>query len=549
MQLHIRLDGASITTFYHDRRKALWTTGPSLNDEILHDATKMQSVVAEALRYARSNGATSLGVILHVADEFATTELKPELDNPGALPDLRDAAVQDPGSILEDSSIQADQSSWRVIPYPAGGSSTIGTTITISRQYDSLVALLRQAGETENFPVITHVLSSPLVAIMGLGQVITPTPGKPFVAILQYPWFTALSFFNEHADLKLVRTLQHRGVRRPTNFRNALATTNASLEFVDPDLYLWPLGANVDTTLDADLRISFGTSKVEVIQTLQPEAVPSWCPEVIVSTQAGTPPEGALTSHTFIVLRDEKWALQNFLPTPKDIMEIYPSRSEMRLLKGLRLARVALFGIAVLAIAYFGFGVIDLVRRPEWAFDPTQAQAAQGRLTKLTTEGKKAAHWNNLMDDRSKAWAAMESFSRMFPEGGGMLAKTYSHAAKPESAPGKQTVGFVKEWKITGYARDEALEFLNTLNTREGISAHFAEISRITGNASYNPTVGNRNIVVNVRTQENGTYKSTPLEETDDADESTYPFTFDLTITQRFESTDPMALTASKAPN
>lgn len=548
MQLHIRLDGAGITSFYHDRRKSLWTGGPSLTDEILRDPAKMQTVVSEALRHARSNGATSLGVILHVADEFATTELKPELDNPGALPELKDAAVSDPGSILEDSSIQADQSSWRVIPYPAAGADTIGTTITISKQHEGVVAVLRQAGEAENFPIITHVLSSPLVAIMGLGQAVTPTQGKPFVAILQYPWFTALAFFNEHADLKLVRTLQHRGVRRPTNFRNALATTNASLEFVDPDLFLWPLGANVDTTLDADLRISFTTSRVEVIQPNQPEALPTWAPEPVVSTLGGTTPEGALTSHTFTVLRDEKWALQNFLPTPKDILEIFPSRSEMRLLKALRLARVALFAIAVLAIAYFGFGVIDLVRRPEWAFDPSQARAAEGRLTKLTAEGKKAEHWSNLMDDRSKAWAAMESFSRMFPEGGGMLVKTFGHTVKPENAPGKPTVGFVKEWRITGYARDEALDYLNTLNTREGISAHFAEIARITGNSSYNPSLGNRSIVVNVRTQENGTFKSTPPEETDDADESTYPFTFDLTITQRFESTDPAAITVTKAP-
>ncbi len=32
------------------------------------------------------------------------------------------------------------------------------------------------------------------------------------------------------------------------------------------------------------------------------------------------------------------------------------------------------------------------------------------------------------------------------------------------------------------------------------------------------------------------------------SDESTYPFTFDLTITQRFEATDPLALAVPKAP-
>ncbi len=546
-QLHIRTDGAGITTFYHDCKKAQWSSGPSLSEEILQDPARLDSFVAEALRAARSHGASSLGVILHVADEFATTELKPELDNPAALADLRDTAVSDPGSILEDSSILADQAAWRVLPYPAAGSEVIGTTITISKQYAPLIAKLRETGETGNFPVITHALSAPLVVIMGLSQSVEPTPGKPFVGILQYPWFTALAFFNEHADLRLIRTLQHRGLRRPTNFRNALTTTNASLEFVDPDLFLLPLGEKVDASLSADLKITFTTSRVEVVQQASIEGIPAWCPEPAISAQPAAPAEST-TSHTFTILLEEKWALQDFLPTPRDIVEIHPSRSDMRLLKLLRLSRVALFAIAVLSIAYFGLGVIDLIRRPEWSFDPSQTELTKGRLKKVTNERQKAEHWNNLLEDRSKAWTSMESLSRMFPENSGMLVKTYAHAAKPDSTPGKAKVGLVKEWKITGYARDEALEYLNNLNTREGISAHFSEIARVTGNSAYSPNTGNRNLVVNVRTQENSSYKNIPPEEIDDADQSTYPFTFDLTITQRFEATDPMAINVAKAP-
>jgi hypothetical protein len=547
-QLHIRTDGTSISTFYHDCAKAQWSKGPTLTDEMVRDSGQLEGVVAEALRQARANGATSLGVILHIADEFATTELKPELDNPAALRDLRDTAVNDPGSILADSSIQVDQFSWRVIPYSAAGSEVIGTTITVSKQYAPLVATLREAGEKENFPIITCAVSAPLVVIMGLNQVLEPTPGKPFVAILQYPWFTALAFFNEHGDLRLIRTLQHRGLRRPTNFRNALATTNASLEFIDPDLFLLRLGAQVDTTLDADLRIIFTSSRVEVVEQKPVEGIPSWCPEPVIASVPATAGESAITSHTFTVVSEEKWALQNFLTTPKEVIEIFPSRSDMRLLRILRLARVAVFAIAVLCVAYFGFGVVDLIRRPEWAFDPGQAEITKGRVGKLGIERKKADHWNNLLEDRSKAWTCMESLSRMCQENAGLLVRGYTHAAKPETAPGKATVGFVKEWKINGYARDEALDYLNTLNTKEGISAHFSEIARITGNSSFNPNVGNRNLVINVRTQENGSFKPVPPESANAADESTYPFTFDLTITQRFEATDPMALTVSKAP-
>ena len=189
---------------------------------------------------------------------------------------------------------------------------------------------------------------------------------------------------------------------------------------------------------------------------------------------------------------------------------------------------------------------LDLVRRREWAFDPSSTQAVKARLTKLTTERQKIEQWSNLLQDRSKTWVAMESLSRLFPENGGMLVKNYSHSAKPDNTPGQAKTGFVKEWKITGYARDEALDYLNTLNTREGISSHFAEIARVTANPAFDPNTGNRSITVNVRTKENSIFKPTPPEETSATDESTFPFTFDLTITQRFEATDPLAINVSK---
>lgn len=551
-QLHIRADGACIASFFHDVKRALWLPGPPFSEEILHDEPRLHSLTSEALRIARSHGATSLGVILHIADEFATTELKPELDNPAALPDLRLAAITEPASVLSDTSILADQASWRVLPYPAAGSNVIGAAITISKQYEPLVAALREGGEKESFPVITHTVSAPLVTLMGLSDVLHSTPGRPFVVILQYPWFTTLAFFNEHADLRLLRTLQHRGMRRPTNFRNALATTNASLEFLDPDLFLVPLGSTVDHSLEADLRVTFTNVRVETILFPQAEGMPPWCPEPTIAANFHAVSPTRAASHTFTVLREDKWALQNFQPTPREVLEIYPNRTEMRLLKTLRLARLGIAGIAALCILWFGTQIIRVVSQPEWQFDSSQAQAAKARIGKFTAERKKSDHWSNLLEDRSKAWVAMESLARMFPENGAMLVKTYSYSAKPEAAiaqAGAQPkAGFSKEWKITGFARDEAMEYLNNINTREGISAHFNEIARITGNSAYSASTGNRSIVVNVRTQENSGFKPVPPDETSNADDSTYPFTFDLTITQRFEATDPLAILVSKAP-
>lgn len=546
-QLHIRIDGPAVRTFFYKRPAEEWSEAPPLTEDAMGNEDQTLAFARQVLKTVRGLKGTSLGVILHIADEFATAEIKQELDNPAALADLRDTAVSNPGDVLDDASVLPDQASWRVLPYPAAGSEVIGTTVSISRRLGGFVAALRKLGQDENFPIVTHTLSAPLVAIAGLPSVIEPTPDKQFVAIFQYPWFTALAFFNEHSDLRLIRTLQHRGMRRPSNFRSALATTNASLEFVDPDLYVVPLAADVDQKFAEDLGRNFPDSTVKTVTFAAIGALPSEIPEPALCIQAA-PAEEVDESHTFGVLRRERWFHQDFLPPNRENIEIYPTKNEMRLLRLLRLGRLGVASVAVLALAWLAFGVFSVVRRPEWAFNDGEAKAVQQRLVSLTQERQRLDHWNNLLADRSKAWSSMEALARLFPANSGLLIKTFGHSVRPDTAPGQAQVGFIKEWSITGYARDEALSYLNTLNTREGISAHFSEISKVTGNLAYDPAPNTRTIVVNVKTQENATFKQMPMDQIVDSDDATYPFTFNLSITQRFESADALAITAAKAP-
>ena len=185
----------------------------------------------------------------------------------------------------------------------------------------------------------------------------------------------------------------------------------------------------------------------------------------------------------------------------------------MRLLRFFKFARVALVLIALAGMGWLAFSAFSVMRRPEWAFNADEAQSVQNRMGNLTTERQRLEYWNNMLDDRSKAWTSMENLTRLFPANSGLLLKNFNHTVRPDSAPGQKKVGFVKEWTISGMARDEALSYLNTLNTREGISAHFAEISKLTGNSAYDPTPTTRNLVVNVKTLENSGFRQVPLEE------------------------------------
>jgi hypothetical protein len=551
-QLHLRVDGNQVISRFLDVRTGTWSQGPALDDSFATDLSLAPAFAGEIVAAAQKAGAQSIGVVLHVADEFATSELKPELDNPGALVELRATIETDPLAVLDDSSVSATESSWRLIPYPAGGSDAIATTVCLSRRWAPFLDELRSHGQQKNYPVITRAISAPLVALLALPALKNDDLAHPLIAVLPYPRFTLLAFFNEHGDLLLLRTLQHRGQRRPTNLRHAASTTAAALELADPEVFLLS-GESADPQLAADLQLVFPASPIrEIDWTVAPFELQNHsqgAPEARIATLAdGVITSPLASSHTFSVLRADGWAFQDFLPVAKEAAEIFPSRGEMKLLRSARFAILGFACMTLLGLAWTGLQMIDMVRKPEWAFDPASAQTQQQRLGFLTTERNRMEHWDNMLEDRSKAWTTMELIAILFPGDSGFHVKTFNHSVQPQNAPGQKKVGFVREWKITGLAREDALERLNLMNTREGITGIFNEVAKATGDKSFQTDLDTRSLVVNVRTLENGTYRPGPVDESAVMDESTYPLTFDLTISQRFESSDVMALTAAQAP-
>lgn len=181
----------------------------------------------------------------------------------------------------------------------------------------------------------------------------------------------------------------------------------------DPDLFVVPLGESVDTTAAANIKIGFPASRIEQVQIPVPDGISAWCPELSLAATA-TSTDG-IQSPTFRSLREDKWALQDFLPAPREESEVYPTRSEMTLLRSLKLARMALVSAAALGLGYVGFEMFKIMRQPEWSFDPAQVPLTQKRIAQLKKDQAKLDHWNNLLEDRSKGWVAMESFARMFP--------------------------------------------------------------------------------------------------------------------------------------
>ena len=552
-QLHLKLDGSRAEGWYHHVPTGTWSPAPEFSQDLILDPAKATTFAESAIAAAKKANATALGVVLHIADEFALTEIKPELDNPGALAELRETAIHTPLALLDDSSLSADEHSWRLIPFPAAGSESIATAVILSHQSADFVKALRDCGISKNFPLVVDALSAPLVALLALPEIKTGSNEQSFIAVLPYARFTILAFFNEHGDLRMLRTLQHRGQRSPSNLRHAISTTAVALEMATPEIFVLPMSGEADPQFVADLRIVFEQSKLHVVDwnstSYYIAELPSVPPEALITNDLTRELETPLaSSHTFSTLRADGWSTQDFLPIPIADVEKFPNRGEMKLLRAARFARLGMAAVGLIVLLWVGFGILDLVRRPEWTFKSDEATVVNSRLKMLGEQRQKISHWDNLLDDRSKGWAAMELVARLFPDKSGFLVKGFTHSINPENAPGQTEAGFVKEWKITGFAREESLQRLADLNTREGISAAFIEVARVTGNQAYSTDLPSRSLVVNVRTQENNAFRQRPPEENVASDESSYPFLFDLTITQRFEAADPMALKVAQAP-
>lgn len=552
-QIHLRIDGSQLQSWIYRLSTKKWTSGPDLPEELILDPTKVPAFAAEVVALARKAGVKSAGFVLHIADEFATAELKPELDNPGALSELRETVAYEPKAVLDDASLSLDEHSWRLIPYPAAGSEAIATAVTLSRHAADFLDALRRYGESKNFPLITRAISAPLVALLALPALKSSANDRSFLAVLPYSRFTVLAFFNEHGDLRLLRTLQHRGQKRPSNLRHATAATAAAMEMDQPEVFILPLAGEADPQFLRDLQIVFEKSEIHECKWEEsPYQSPTGSeipPELLIATHQADDPKAPLaSSHTFTTLRSDGWATQDFLPIDPVTAEIYPSRQEMKLLQAAKYTRFGLAIVTLLALVWVAFGLLNMIRQPEWTFKESDAKAVSNRLATLGIEKKKIEHWDNLLDDRSKGWTSMEMLTRLFPNGSGFLIKSFTHSTSPENVPGQPQAGFVKEWRINGLAREDALEKLSDLSTREGISNAFTEIAEITGNQSFVADLPSRSLAVNIRTHENSAYKSMPPDQMTVADENSYPFMFDLTITQRFEASDPMAIIVSKAP-
>ncbi|NIP94200.1 MAG: hypothetical protein GWO24_12390 [Akkermansiaceae bacterium] len=256
----------------------------------------------------------------------------------------------------------------------------------------------------------------------------------------------------------------------------------------------------------------------------------------------GEEPEGLAASETFRGLAERQWATQDFLPPTDEEADIYPYETEMKALRAGGMILKVGAALIALYLGWSGVRAFQIMRDPAWHRAP--GKGGGGGNTVLATQIKRYEQWNSFLADRSKAWVTMELMNQLFPNPNSVVLSDAKHTVRPELAQGQTRASLVKDWAINGYVNDEALEHLTVINTKEGINRVFQSVYELTGDESLRTDLESRSLVVNLLASENKRYK--PNSGSDSAFQ--FPFVFNLTVSQRIASEDPLAIPTSAAP-
>lgn len=524
--------------------EATWLPGPALQLTTPPTFEQIEAMLAEIQANPDFRKAKSLGVIVHLADEFAATEIFQEPRSAAAMLELREEVRVSPATALGDPSLTADTTATRLVPYAGASQAPMAAVVSLSKTHDYFLTTLRAVGNEHNFPIRAMATSAPLVFLSILPAFLQFQPGKPQFVLLHYARFSTLAVFNPDSNLVQLRALPHRGRAFPGNLGDAINTALDSLDLHDPVITILPLGDTDPSPLLTQLHATLNQPEKAETHILRPTVdslapgVPDLRPEMLVSVPQFASGD---VSPGFKQLFTERWAMQDFLPEPEDQKALYPGQTEMKLLAFSRVL-LALLSFALVGLLALGiFSMLKTVNDPAWRHDPAANGVVQERLNKASQESREFDHWENLLQPRARAWTSMELLARVFPENCGVVVSNFKQGNRLDSTIKNFRLGFTREWVIDGVAEEKAVALLNHLNGREGMKALFDEVHKATGNDSFDTSKAGRAVVALMERSKNPGFVDDPG--LPKGDRRRFPYVFTLKITQVFPSEDPMAIT------
>lgn len=573
-QWHLWFDGGrEVRSATFSRTENRWQPGPVLPLVNLTTAEGVNAVLGEFMSTTFfTQKPKALGVILHVADEFALAEVgQSDAEGGDDFQILRYNLVDEPREVLADSEVSEDATTWRLLPFwGAAPGQPRCTAVALSRSREQFLQKLLACGEEMRVPVRVAVASAPVEALAAV-PLILPQASRGCLIAMPYLKYTAVFAMTPAGELRSVRSLSHRGGSLvPTGFGDILWHMAISAELAGgesagqgkPKIFLMSANTAALQAAAQDLEVyerNRQTIEFESIDlTTHPAlaALPGNHPEFLVydpacaeQISAGHLPMAG--SESFRALWSG-WAIQSFMDTVK-LDTLYPSQRDLRLLQ---LSSWMIYLLVFALVSTGGYGTYSLfaaMNHPSWQLTPPQMKQTQDKLTKLQEEQKQINVTERLLRPRSRGWVTLEFLLQLFPEDSGVRLESFNYqmeASRPPLPASKgqkvEFTGMARTWSLKGLVKPKALELLNNLNSQRGLSAFFQRVADATGDTSYTPD-STRLLTVSLTQGRNPRYDSQagPADVTRDA-ALAYAFNFEATITQTISEKDPLALPTEK---
>jgi hypothetical protein len=533
-----------------------WSQGPAMEAAELGKPDRLQALAKElsqGLKLSMRNQ-TSLGVVLHLADDIDVGIVQEAFENPELFEQASALVRETPSEVVTDLSTDLDPAiQWRYYPLLSGQ-----RAVVIRHQIEFFSTL--QTLTELDIKVAIHSAPIEMLALY-LKLYAQAIEEKSHCFVLFYDRFTVV--VPVHQGVLDLKVLPHRQQDVPTAFGDDLFSLLERFGLVDSCvLLLIQCGTQEPTRLFRELdsyarRTQKNSDGIE-IQIPDKETV--W--GVFGELTSGQVKSETIHRPEFLTEYNErsgkefplslgiKSDAQRFGILSRETFWPDDQKSrDQRLPRSLALAMTALLATRILGVlcllALGGWLVLSVVGASHGdplRLLPDMVGSKQAELNKLQETRQYLSLWDKILVPRSQAWSVMDFFLALLPAGKDVVCDRLKYGIRQtEAKPGVvASGGFLREWTIEGSCSDQGLHYLERLREGSTISSIFAATAVRLSEPSFAMS-DNRIVKVVLREETNPQFG--PANTT-----GALAYQFRLVVTQTFAGSDPLALPVMPKP-
>jgi hypothetical protein len=558
---HLFYDGKGVVSAVAQGSGATlsWSAGPPVKVAELSDPDRLQALTKELSHGLKLSmrDQTSLGVVLHLADDIDVGIVQEAFENPELFEQARALVRETPSEVVTDLATDQDPAiQWRYYPLLSGQRAVV---LRLRIEFFSALQTLTSL----DIKVAVHSAPIETLAIY-LKLYAEAIEQKPHCFVFFYDRFTLIVPANQGVlDIKV---LPHRQQDVPPAFGDDLFSLLERFGLVDSCvLLLVPCGTQEATRLfrELDTYARRNQKNADGIDIQIPDQQTVW--NGFDEFSPGSVKEEIIHRPEFLTEYNErsgkefplslgiKSDAQRFGILSRETFWPDDQKSrDQRLPRSLALAITALRVGQILGVvcflglaAWLALSVAGAARTESGSVSPEMISSKQVELGQLQEKRQYLTLWDKILAPRSQAWSTMDFFLALLPEGHDLTCEHLKYAIKQAaSKPGpiadSSSGGFLREWTIEGSCTEQGRIRLERLREGSTISGIFTTTAARLEDPSF-AISSNRTVKVVLREETNpqsaGANESNAL-----------AYVFRLIVTQTFAGADPLALPVLPKP-